>query len=206
MLSQVSVFSLVLAGLVGLIIGLLICRIIVGKTGKQNTTLPKELLQEGYNEGARLWLSSDKKQLVTEMDGAFFREYGELNAVQQAKAENLLLLWKDWVGTEPAAAANSLEAGDWQPAFEKQPMEAGVDSMPLPEGLSVTQQINAILQEMLADSEFADKEILLEDNEASGLDIWINDEKFSGLENVPSESLTGFILDAVRSWKKRAGN
>ena len=78
--------------------------------------------------------------------------------------------------------------------------------MPLPECLSVTQQINAILQEMLADSEFADKEILLEDNEASGLDIWINDEKFSGLENVPSESLTGFILDAVRSWKKRAGN
>ena len=94
MLSQVSVFSLVLAGLIGLIIGLLICRIIVGKTGKQNTTLPKELLQEGYNEGARLWLSSDKKQLVTEMEGAFFREYGELNAVQQAKAENLLLLWK----------------------------------------------------------------------------------------------------------------
>lgn len=201
MLSQVSTFTLVLAALVGLIIGLLICRILVGKASKQKRSAPEEILQEGYGEVARLWYSADRKQMLAEMEGDFFRDFDELNAVQQAKALKLLEIWKTWVKEDDDDA----ELGGWQRPFQASTRPGEDVAWAQSPRMSVTRQINAILQETLAETEFAEKNVSIEENSESGLDVWIDGEKYSGLENVPSALLKSQILKAAQRWRGQAG-
>lgn len=201
MLSQDSIFTLVLAALVGLIIGLLICRILVGKASKQKRSAPEEILQEGYGEVARLWYSADRKQMLAEMEGGFFRDFDELNAVQQAKALKLLEIWKTWVKEDDDDA----ELGGWQRPFQASTRPGEDVAWAQSPRMSVTRQINAILQENLAETEFADKNVSIEENSESGLDVWIDGEKYSGLENVPCELLKSQILQAAQRWRGQAG-
>ena len=82
-------------------------------------------------------------------------------------------------------------------------METPEDEEPaITPDLSITQQISAILDEMLAGTELQDKGIRLWENEDHGVDVWVGVEKFEGIEAVPYPQVRQVIRDAVLRWEK----
>ena len=69
-------------------------------------------------------------------------------------------------------------------------------------GVYITQQINAILQEMLQTTELADKGIRLEENPNHSVDVFVGAEKYSGIEEVPYPQVRSLIHEAVLRWEQ----
>lgn len=68
--------------------------------------------------------------------------------------------------------------------------------------LSITQQISAILDEMLTGTELADEGIKLMENEEHGVDVWVGVEKFTDIDEVPYPQVRQVIRDAVLRWEQ----
>ena len=67
---------------------------------------------------------------------------------------------------------------------------------------TITQQINAILQEMLQTTDLADKGIRLEENPNHSVDVFVGAEKYSGIEEVPYPQVRSLIHEAVLRWEQ----
>jgi len=67
---------------------------------------------------------------------------------------------------------------------------------------SITQQINAILQDILENTELADKGIKLEENPDHGVDVFVGAEKYPGIEDVPYPQVRTLIHEAVLRWEQ----
>ncbi len=67
---------------------------------------------------------------------------------------------------------------------------------------SITQQINAILQDILATTDLADKGIKLEENLEHGVDVFVGAEKYPGIEDVPYPQVRTLIHEAVLRWEQ----
>lgn len=68
--------------------------------------------------------------------------------------------------------------------------------------LSITQQISAILDEMLIGTEMADEGIKLVENEEHGVDVWVGVEKYTDIDEVPYPQVRQVIRDAVLRWEQ----
>ncbi len=103
------IVQLVLAGVVGLLLGLLLSTLFSRepKTPTENT-LPKELTDAGYREAARLLYSPSTKKVITQFDGDFYPTFLELTSDQKRRVLRLLEGWNNWAGYKPASAATAL--------------------------------------------------------------------------------------------------
>lgn len=79
--------------------------------------------------------------------------------------------------------------------------ETGFVPLPVTE-FSITQQINAMLQDILANTDLADKGIKLEENEDHGVDVYVGAEKYAGIEDVPYPQVRTLIHEAVLRWEQ----
>lgn len=70
--------------------------------------------------------------------------------------------------------------------------------------LTITQQISAVLEEMLKGTELEDKGIRLWENADHGVDVYVGSEKFEGVEAVPYPQVRQMIRDAVLRWEEEA--
>lgn len=97
-----SIVQLILAGVVGLLLGLLLATLFnrEPKTPTENP-LPKEMTDEGYSEASRLFYSPSTKKVITQLDGDYYRIFVELTPEQKKRVLRLLDGWNEWAG-QPA--------------------------------------------------------------------------------------------------------
>ena len=69
---------------------------------------------------------------------------------------------------------------------------------------SIVQQIDNILQEMVAGTPLVEKSIRLVDEPTHGVIVWIGLQHFEGINNVPDLEVRTIIQAAVREWEKRS--
>lgn len=116
---------------------------------------------------------------------------------------------QDFVIPAAAAVAPFATTGDedadvvsvLQQSLEPEEEEAGFIPSPAAE-FSITQQINAILQDILSTTELADKGIKLEENPDHGVDVFVGAEKYPGIEDVPYPQVRTLIHEAVLRWEQ----
>lgn len=70
--------------------------------------------------------------------------------------------------------------------------------------LTITQQISAVLDDMLKGTDLEDKGIRLLENADHGVDVYVGSEKFEGIEAVPYPQVRQVIRDAVMRWEEEA--
>lgn len=105
MLTQISSIYIIIAGLAGLLIGLLVA----GLLGNRDTKARKasqptpEMNKEGFTEVARLWYSPVTKKILTELDDEFYKGYSDLSPEQQKKVLRLCGLFSEWTKAETSA-------------------------------------------------------------------------------------------------------
>lgn len=102
MLTQISSYYLIIAGLAGLLVGLLIAGLLGNrdaKARKKNQPTP-DMKKEGFAEVARLWYSPITKKILTELSDEFFKEYSDLSPDHQKKVLRLSSLLTEWTKVE----------------------------------------------------------------------------------------------------------
>ena len=77
-------------------------------------------------------------------------------------------------------------------------------SAPAPEFKSIANQINDILQEMIADTPFDARGITVNDSPDHGVMVTLDGEKYPGVKDVPDEEVRNLIRSAVVEWEKGA--
>jgi len=134
---EITPLYLVLAGVIGLLIGLLVANIFSGKESRTQKAdqLPKDLQKEGFIDAVNLWYSPAGKKIVTQMDGGFYHSTETLTTDQKTRVLKLLSLWQEWtqqgkltqVSTqEPTPLENEPEPFSYVPQQSVQPVTQNV--------------------------------------------------------------------------------
>jgi hypothetical protein len=91
-----------------------------------------------------------------------------------------------------------------QDSFEEPKVTPGTEEVMGKADLTITQQISAVLDDMLKGTELEDKGIRLWENADHGVDVYVGSEKFEGIEAVPYPQVRQVIRDAVLRWEAEA--
>lgn len=216
---------LVLAALIGLLVGLLVASLFFSRGSKSAEVdePPQELLKDGFAEIVRLWYSPSGKKIVTQLDGGYYKDFLHLSADQQKRVNKLLVLWSAWAGkvtdekveptSTPFVGVEQTEAAnlppiepvlDWsvQEALkaeeDAEPSILAVEDKPK----TIAGQISLIIEKMLIDSPIKEKGIKLIENNHQGVDVWIGLEKFDGIDAIPYPDVQQLIREAVAQWER----
>jgi hypothetical protein len=73
---------------------------------------------------------------------------------------------------------------------------------PAPAFKSIAMQINDILQEKIAETQFEKRGITLSDGPDGGVLVSLDGKKYSGVKEVPDEEVRSLIRTAVQEWEK----
>lgn len=68
--------------------------------------------------------------------------------------------------------------------------------------LSIVEQIDAVVQQRLPFSPFAEMEISLKDAPNGGVLVFIGGQKYQGVDNIPDPEIRAFIRDCIQRWEK----
>jgi hypothetical protein len=98
-----------------------------------------------------------------------------------------------------------------QESLEEEEIAPEVEEPPAIAGLTITQQIDAVLSDMLKGTDLEEKGVRLSENPEQGVDVRVGSEKFEGIESVPYPQVRQVIRDAVIRWEeetesRRRGN
>lgn len=216
---------LVLAALIGLLVGILVASLFFSRGPKsaEPEEPPQELLKDGFAEIVRLWYSPSGKKIVTQMDGGYYKEFLHLSTDQKNRVNRLLVLWSAWAGKVSEAKAEptpapfvGVESSDAAPLPPIEPVldwsvqealkaEEDADSSVLAvedKPKTIAGQISLIIEKMLVDSPIKEKGIKLIENDHHGVDVWIGLEKFDGIDAIPYPDVQQLIREAVAQWER----
>ncbi len=112
----VTTLFLILAGLIGLFVGLLVASLFSGKESRNPKTKmpPADMVKQGFADQARLWYSPAGKKLAVEMDGDYYREFDALTQEQKKKVHKLVSHFQTWVAL-PQALAEPVKPAEPEP-------------------------------------------------------------------------------------------
>jgi hypothetical protein len=219
---QITPLFLVLAAVIGLLIGLLVSSLFSSRESKSvdKDTPPADLAKDGFAEAARIWYGPSGEKVITELDGAYYRDFLVLSPEQKTRVKKLIGLWSNWAGIAPAqenqdapsfaaistpAATNELPPH--QPILDCSVAEAiksekKVEVKPVADRpKTIAGQISAIIDKMLTGNPLREKGIKLIENDHHGVDVWIGLEKFDGIDAIPYPEVQQLIREAVTEWE-----
>ncbi|HPC05562.1 MAG TPA: hypothetical protein PLI60_02470 [Anaerolineaceae bacterium] len=73
-----------------------------------------------------------------------------------------------------------------------------------PRSMSIVHQIDAILQEMLQDTDLKNKAIRLDENPAHEVIVWIGVTRYEGIDSIPDPEIKSLIKRAVDRWERQS--
>lgn len=223
---EITPIFLILAAVIGLLVGLLVASLFTPRESKSNapTEPPEELAKDGFTEAARLWYSPSGKRVITELDGEYYREYQPLTPEQKGRVNNLIEQWLFWAGksNEKTAHMRILPAVIDSEESESLPEVAPVLNWSVAEAIKLDEktdpalvpesekpktiagQISQIIDKMLEGNPLKEKGIKLIENSHQGVDVWIGLEKFEGIDAIPYPDVQQLIRQAVTQWESES--
>ena len=219
---------LALAGVAGILVGLLVSTLFKSdsKTNPEGNPLPKKFADAGFAEAARLYYSPAMKKALTQLDGDFYNDFVALTPEQKRRVLRILQAWQEW-SSQPSTLQNETQNGVPPLPVETQsgaelprirqpistlhlmPSEPVADELAetvpaVAKPLTIFEQINDILKEVVAASPEKNRGIRLVDNGHDGVIVWVGMEKFNGVDEVPYPEVQALIRTAVARWEVEA--
>ena len=215
---------------IGFIVGALVAYFALRNEGKKAPN-PGELelfndRKKRFQELAGLCREQASGKLMVWFEDKMVNNPKLLDAIQRQKLESTGRELMVWLGVSESLTAQAAEkrAADatqestiaplpvaqvvepgWQP--EAAPLlpivTAVLDAKPA-KPLSIVEQVDDILQEMVADTPLAARMIRLVEDPKSGVVVWVGLEHYNGVDMVPEPEIKAILRKAGAEWERRS--
>jgi hypothetical protein len=182
---------------------------------------PKVVEQIVPERSALSLLLDDPDNPRVRMDGAGLTP-GQMTPDQRKRLITLLNLFRPWVDAGPAptpapqaaptvgGAASAAESKQPAPSLDvargfRAMMYNAVITQEPSQGAGIVRQIDAVLQEKLPASPYAEQDIHLSEGPTGEVLVLVGAQKFEGIDAVPDAGIQSVIREAISEWEKRGG-
>lgn len=191
------------------------------------TPAPPTVMPPHPQAEVHLWRDPASGKVKAEVDGIEFSSVHTMNPEQRRKLVSVLREGAAWLNTsapkpvsarseaQPALAARPapLAAQPGRAAAAMPPKKTG--SFPSSPGekppdanktapVSIVAQIDAILQDMLADSPLKTRGIRLVEDQAGSVTVWVGVTRYPGIDAVTDAEALAVIRAAVAQWERQS--
>ena len=167
----------------------------------------KEMIREvQYTKLVTLGRLVSDDRFAVQFGDDWISDASQLSFVQRNRLEKNLQEVQNWLGMEAKKQPE-------KPYSAKEPVPIGVVSPITPSKgsekhkrqLSIVEQVDEILQELLETSPLKEQNIRLTEMPNKGVTVWVGNEYYEGINAVPDESIKRIIRLAVKNWEEAAG-
>lgn len=221
-----SPLMMIILLVIGALLGAVITYLVTGQNPENNNEEEEEDADlaakpeiPGLEKAAVLYHNAEGR-LVTKLNGLTFNSVKEMNPAAMETADALAREWFTWLGTQaplqptPAAVPTddtALEelhlntpAASKIAARPRLPIEEEDKKVPEAPKESMIEQIDNILQDMLAGSELDDRGIHLVEGANMGVIVWVGSQSYQGIDQVADPVIAKVIKKAVGEWERRS--
>ncbi len=183
---------------------------------------------------ARLYRDRTTGKLLVEIDSKIVTSANELTPEQRKRMDQTSESLDNWLFVSTPlppvtpAAKSEVQTPAPTPAFQTKPITAAtltppppvsttpkvepvkpvisLNTQPVekPRTTNIVEQIDEVLQEMLASTPYAEHRIRISQEPSLGVVVWIGAQHYPGIDNVPDPEIQAIIRAAVKEWEKRS--
>jgi len=158
-------------------------------------------------DAVHLWRDEDRQEVVLKIGQHIYPVGEPLAPKEQKYVLNLLNYLQNWLDTPAskmhAASSTPAEPGQVSPA-ENISDQDDVDDIDPSSSPSIVKQVNAILQQKLANSSLKDMGIFLMEMPDKGMVVMVGSDQYPDVDSVPDPKIKKFIQAAVSDWESLA--
>jgi hypothetical protein len=152
------------------------------------------------------WRTAVSGELQANMDDQWLAQGAAMNHGQRARFERALQEASGWLGLHlvkdiPAQATPA--AMPTAVPLQKQEVVQVILDAPK-RRLSIVEQVDEILQDLLEKKQMKDRNIRLTEMPNKGVIVWVGKEYFVGIDAVPDDEVKQLIRTAVKRWEETA--
>jgi hypothetical protein len=212
---------------IGFVVGALVVYLVMLNEGKK-TQAPAEsdLLKERdkrFQEIAGMWRERAGGKLAVWLDAKMVGDSISLNPEQRQQLESAGRELIDWLGIHGALVERPSEkppeAAPVALLAASQPVVAGPITVepavaavvgpavvaPVPDRpLSIVEQVNDILKEIVAGTPMEERKIRLSEDPRQGVVVWVGAEHYNGVDMVPDPEVKAVLRQAGAEWERRS--
>jgi hypothetical protein len=155
--------------------------------------------------------SSEDGKMQVFMDGLWHLNTATMNESQRKRFEDTFHESANWLGyqlgDEPAQELQlPVKQTTKTTSFISDEIIPGIQPLVIPPArkMSIVEQVDEILQDILEDHGLTSKNIRLTEMPNKGVIVWAGNKFYEGIETVPDEEVKGFIKLAVKRWEDQA--
>ncbi|MBE0685027.1 MAG: hypothetical protein IH585_03425 [Anaerolineaceae bacterium] len=169
-----------------------------------NTTAEKEVVKEmSHTRLVTLGRSIKDDQFAVLFGDEWIRDASQLSFVQRNRLEKNLEETKKWLGVEtktesiPTPYVKEVVTSEVVP-----PLVPPKTVEKHKRQLSIVEQVDEVLQELLESSPLKGRNIRLTEMPNKGVTVWVGNEYYDGINAVPEEDVKRIIRQAVKKWEE----
>ena len=165
-----------------------------------------------------LWRSRETGMLATEIKGKLYLNTDSFSPEAQKTLHDLSQEWAGWMGVSPLSPVAALRAElpeeEWHSETPAESPPAGPSrTLPREEGgekptpggeMSIVEQIDEILHDMLLDASLENLSIRLQEDSSGGVVVWVGLTRYASIDDVQDPQAKQIIRAAVAEWERRS--
>jgi len=170
-------------------------------------TTEKEVVKEiSHTKLVTLGRSIKDDQFAVLFGDEWIRDPGQLSFVQRNRLEKNLEEAQKWLGVETKNESNPTPSGKKVVISEiVPPLVPPKTAEKHKRQLSIVEQVDEVLQELLESNPLKGKNIRLTEMPNKGVTVWVGNEYYDGINAVPDEDVKRIIRQAVKKWEESSG-
>ncbi len=149
---------------------------------------------------------NQEDRFAVRFEGEWISQPSQLSLIERDRLTKNIKEAAEWLGAENSQAVRETS---FSPSFSGSVVPPLVPEKVVEKHkrqMSIVEQVDDVLQDLLTSSSFSDKNIRLTESPNKGVVVWVGNEYYEGINAVPDEEVKRIIRQAVKKWEDMAGS
>lgn len=168
------------------------------------TTSVKEVVNEiSYTRLVTLGRANKDDKFAIQFGDEWVSDPNQLSFVQRNRLDKNLEEAQKWLDKDQKSSPTPItKSKDYHSADVFPPLVPAKTAEKHKQPISIVEQVDEKLQQLLEDSFMVGKNIRLTEMPNKGVTVWVGNEYYDGIDAVPDEDVKQIIRQAVKKWEE----